>query len=200
MDRHERLKWARQKRGYRSAAVAAEALGVPYGTYSGHENGSRGIKDPELVAYAKAFRVALPWLAYGEGSPENNKTVPLVGIIGAGGAINAIDDHEKGAGFDDVEAPPGASSSTVAAEVRGDSMPGVAEDGWLVYWDERGDPPSDRHVGKLCIVGLEDGRVLVKKLYRSKVHGLYSLISTGAEPILDVAVAWAARVSFIKPR
>ena len=127
-------------------------------------------------------------------------TVPLVGYVGAGASVIPIDDYAKGVGIDDVEAPPAATRSTVAAQVRGDSMPGVAEDGWLIYWDERNDPPNERHFGKLCVVGLSDGRVLVKKLYQSKSQGLFTLISTGAEPIIDIVVEWAAPVSFIKPR
>ncbi len=67
MERHERLKLARERAGYKTAKLASTALGVPYGTYSGHEAGSRGIKTLELQQYAKRFRVSLNWLAFGEG-------------------------------------------------------------------------------------------------------------------------------------
>lgn len=70
MDRAERLKLARTKRGLETALAAAQRLGVPYGTYSGHENGSRGIKDEDLKRYAEFFRVPLGWLAFGEVSPK----------------------------------------------------------------------------------------------------------------------------------
>ncbi len=44
MELHERLVAARKQAGFDSAADAAAALGVPYGTYAGHENGSSGFK------------------------------------------------------------------------------------------------------------------------------------------------------------
>src|SRR4051812_22393109 len=81
MEKHERLRAARIRAGIRSAADAARRLGVPYGTYTGHEAGSRGIKDAELRAYARAFKVPPAWLAYGEGAAEPNNVVPVMGKV-----------------------------------------------------------------------------------------------------------------------
>jgi transcriptional regulator with XRE-family HTH domain len=67
---HLRLKWARKRAGFSSAAEAARALGVPEPTYSGHENGSRGFAD-DVERYASRFRVSLSWLMTGAGSPDN---------------------------------------------------------------------------------------------------------------------------------
>lgn len=70
MEMHERLKFARS-RFFETAREAAEALGVKYGTYSGHENGLRGIKRDDVERYARRFRVPFAWLATGEGeAPE----------------------------------------------------------------------------------------------------------------------------------
>lgn len=69
MDIHERLKTARERRGYASATKAAEAMGIPYGTYAGHENGSRGIKLPDIARYAEFFRIPVIWLQFGTGQP-----------------------------------------------------------------------------------------------------------------------------------
>lgn len=74
MEKHDRLKLARKLR-FRTARAASEALGVPYGTYSGHEAGSRGFSDEDAERYAKAFRVSLAWLALGEGAMANGKTL-----------------------------------------------------------------------------------------------------------------------------
>lgn len=63
MEQHERLRQARQRR-YPTARAASNALRIPYGTLTGHESGSRGIKDNELRKYARAYRVELPWLAF----------------------------------------------------------------------------------------------------------------------------------------
>jgi hypothetical protein len=66
MEKNLRLKQSRIKAGFKTAASASAYLGIPYGTYSGHENGSRGIQDDELQQYAKTFKVSLYWLAFGE--------------------------------------------------------------------------------------------------------------------------------------
>ncbi len=62
MDIAFRLKNARLKAGFSTAAAAARRLGVAYPTYAAHENGSRGIGNEELLAYAKAFKVEASWL------------------------------------------------------------------------------------------------------------------------------------------
>ena len=63
---HERLKAARRDAGYASAAAAAKEYGWPIGTYSCHENGSRGIKLDVAERYAWAFGVNPLWLLRGE--------------------------------------------------------------------------------------------------------------------------------------
>lgn len=75
MERHERLRSARC-RHFATMRQAAESLGVPYGTYSGHEKGSRGFKDDELTLYARRFHVSRAWLAFGEGKPEDGVPEP----------------------------------------------------------------------------------------------------------------------------
>jgi transcriptional regulator with XRE-family HTH domain len=67
----QRLKQARERAGYHTATVAAEALGVAYGTYSSHENGLRGIKGHDLARYAEFFRVTPDWLQFGRGTIDD---------------------------------------------------------------------------------------------------------------------------------
>ncbi len=67
MSMNERLRLAREKRGYRYAKDAAAALGINYPTYAGHENGTRGIKRKDVARYAKFFGVTVPWLEHGVG-------------------------------------------------------------------------------------------------------------------------------------
>jgi len=74
MEMHERLKLARELRGFESATDAAAAFGVPYGSYAGHENGSRGIKKDRLTKYAAFFGVSIPWLEHGIG--DGPKALP----------------------------------------------------------------------------------------------------------------------------
>lgn len=68
----ERLQLAREKAGFLTAAEAAEALGMKYSTYAGHENGSRGVVR-SAEKYARRFRVSLDWLLRGKGPGPGEK-------------------------------------------------------------------------------------------------------------------------------
>lgn len=59
---HERLAAARKHAGYENAAEAAAALGVPYPTYAGHENGSSGFRADKGELYSRRFKVRFEWL------------------------------------------------------------------------------------------------------------------------------------------
>jgi phage repressor protein C with HTH and peptisase S24 domain len=61
----ERLKTARVRAGFETAADAAEYLGIATPTYTSHENGSRGITANKAAIYARAFKVSPEWLLYG---------------------------------------------------------------------------------------------------------------------------------------
>jgi len=125
-------------------------------------------------------------------------TVPLIGYVGAGGEAQFSDGQGP---FGEVAMPPvGENKNMVAVEVRGDSMVGVADDGYLIYYNDRRDPPTDDMLGKLCVVGLDDGRVLIKKLHRGRGPGLYDLYSVIGAPLIDQSVEWAARVTCIIPQ
>lgn len=129
---------------------------------------------------------------------RNVTAVPIVGYVGAGGTISFEDSHGP---YGEADMPPkDASPSLVAVIVQGESMSGVLEDGWTVYYDNRRDPPDETLHGKLCIVGLRDGRVLIKKLYPGRKRQHYDLHSANAPPLLDQHVDWAARITWIAPK
>lgn len=80
MELHERLTVARKRAGFETAAEAAAALGVPYPTYAGHENGSSGFRADKGELYARRFKVNFEWLMRGKGpapgdEDANAKTV-----------------------------------------------------------------------------------------------------------------------------
>jgi len=129
---------------------------------------------------------------------SNNRLVTIVGYVGAGSEIFPVDDHEKGAGLDEVEAPFPVRPGTVCAVVRGISMLPMFEDGDLVGYIRRDEDPSAL-VGKRCLVKLRDGRMLIKRIRRGTHPGVYTLVSSNAEDIEDVEIEWAARYSFALP-
>ena len=202
---HERLAIARREAGFQTATAAAEALGVREPTYLGHENGSRGFKRDSADNYARRFGVSLEWLLTGKGpkqrqlrplDTESDRQVNLVGYVGAGAATYFF---AEDAPLDEVSAPIGSTDATVAVEIRGDSL-GSFFDRWLVFYDDVRRPITTDLLNKLCVVGLADGRILIKKIQRSKAKGLFHLLSQTEDPILDVEIDWAAKVKNMVPR
>lgn len=62
MELHERLTLARKRAGFATAVDAADALGITYSTYAGHENGSSGFRSDKGELYARRFKVRFEWL------------------------------------------------------------------------------------------------------------------------------------------
>lgn len=121
--------------------------------------------------------------------------VPLVGFVGAGAEVYAIDDHAKGGGLEEVEKPQGATWSTVAVRVRGESMKPAYKDGDLLYYDTQSNGDLDHLIGDDCVVKLQDGRALVKELRKN--GGAYWLHSYNADPMIDVNIDWAAKIKWV---
>jgi phage repressor protein C with HTH and peptisase S24 domain len=115
-----------------------------------------------------------------------------VGYVGAGSEVYPIDDHEQGAGLDEVDIPPGVPEDAVLVIVRGDSMyPRYFDNEYLFYMrDSR--PPGD-FVGRECVVKLDDGRIFVKVLRRG-ANGFFNLESWNGPMIENKSVEWAAPV------
>lgn len=201
---HQRLADARLKAGFPEASDAARALGVKVPTYLAHENGSRGFKRSSAELYARRYHVSLEWLLTNRGPREaqpiqgqdQEHVVNLVGYVGAGAETHFF---AQDAPLDEVTAPAGSTASTVAVEIRGESL-GTFFDRWLVFYDNVHRPVTPDLIGKLCVVGIEDGRILIKKIQRSKARGLFHLLSQTEPPILDVKIEWAARVKSMVPR
>ena len=61
----DRLRQARAKAGFDTAAAAARAVAVNYQTYVSHERGTRDFGDDEAVHYASIFGVLPAWLILG---------------------------------------------------------------------------------------------------------------------------------------
>lgn len=161
----------------------------------------RGVTTRTISAIARVLRTSPTWLLEGTGEEEaaalDRGVVPLVGYVGAG-AIATFYSTAQGP-FDEVPAPEGATRDTVAVEIRGESL-GSFFDRWLVFYDDVRRPVTADLIHKLCVVGLADGRVLIKKIERSKTRGLFHLLSQTETPIFDAELEWAARVKTMTPR
>ena len=132
------------------------------------------------------------------GDPTAVRVVPIRGKAGAGPDGSVLFATGDG-NFGEVPAPEGASVNTSALEVQGDSMRGLANDGWLVFYDEKESPRPD-HMGEPCVCFLEDDRVLIKTPWPGSESGLFHLESFNAPLMRDVPVRYFAFVTDIKPR
>jgi transcriptional regulator with XRE-family HTH domain len=123
--------------------------------------------------------------------------ISVVGYVGAGAKTHfyAVAQGD----LDEVPAPDGTTQKTVAVEIRGDSL-GALFDRWLVLYDDVRSPVTPDLIGRLCVVGLKDERILIKKLHRGKAPGTFDLISEREEPVRGVEVEWAAKVKTMVPR
>lgn len=126
--------------------------------------------------------------------------VPIIGRVGADTEGSII--HTDGQlGYDMVPIPPGGTAKSVALEVVGNSMAWLVEDGGLVYFENQRTPPTEDMIGYYCIVELDDGRVLLKRLLRSALPGHYSLMSQVGPMIEEVRVVWAAEpIATVPPK
>lgn len=198
-ERHERLQRARIAAGFSTKAEACRRFGWNPNTYKSNENGNAPFGFEQAKEYAKAYKVRAEWLYDGAGGVTNDASdsVAIVGFVGAGSVATLF---AEGQGpFDEVEAPANSTDHTVGLGIRGASL-GPAFDEGVVFYDDVHSPVTEDQHGRLCVVGLPDGRVLVKIL-RSAGDGTYHLFSnTLEEPMLNEEVEWAARVKDVRPR
>lgn len=191
----DRIAQARQARGMSQAALA-RAVGTAQTTISSWERGRTepSRSDVERVAMALMMKPSQLEMSAQQGE---RATVPVVGYVAAGS--EAVLYSEGHGNLDHVVPPENAGPHTVAAEIRGDSL-GPVLNSWLVFYDDVRRPVTEDMHNRLCVVGLADGRVLVKRL-RPASNGLYHLDSNSNEPTLtDQVVEWAALVTNLRPR
>ena len=78
-------------------------------------------------------------------------------------------------------------------------MEGLFDEGSFLFYDDQPSEPTDAMIGKLCVIWLDDGRVVVKRLMPSRAPGRFDLVSYNEGTIVGAVVDRAARVRFIQP-
>lgn len=201
MDLNGILERVERKLGERglSASAASKAAGKPEAIRNlqrAVKDGKRqGITTATIAALAPVLGTTASWLM--EGGEESPRQVPIVGYVGAGAEAHLFGNGQGP--FGEIEAPEGSTDKTVAVEIRGESL-GSFFDRWIVFYNDVRDPPGRDMIGKLCVVGLDDGRILIKKLAKGSNAKNFTLLSQFESPIFDVRVEWAARVTNMVPR
>lgn len=196
----ERLKAARLAAGYETAAAAARAFGWHKQNVVDHEADRRGVDPEQAERYAKAYRVDPSWILWGGANrkPKPTGLVPIVGRVGADteGRILFSTGQQSG---DQAPVPPGGTNRAVAVEVDGHSMRGFADNGALIYFEEQHTKPTRDHIGRVVVVELETGEVLVKRLLRGDAAEAWDLESIVGPTLQNVRIAWVANITAIVP-
>lgn len=198
-DAAKRLEEARLARGFKFAKDATDYFGWNYDTYAQHENGTRGIVRA-AGRYATAYKVSEGWLLTGEGKGPGSaadKTVRIMGYLGAGAVVEPDYEQVPHEGFDQVEMPFALPDEMIAFRVRGDSMLPVFKDGAVivVYKDQK--KPLESFYGEEAAVKTRDGRRFIKTIMRGATG--VNLFSWNAAPIEDVHLDWIGEIFAILP-
>lgn len=185
------LKSLREDHGW-THERAAEEMGVSRSQFIKLERGERRLNTDYIARAAKAFGVPASRVL----GDDERLTIPIVGRVGATPDGIIVQDTGQG-NFGELDVPAGATGDEAALEVDGYSMGIYAPDGSIILYHDRHDPPTEDLLGEVCVVGLPDGRVLMKRLLRGSARGLYDLASIVGETMHDQRVDWAGVVSIV---
>ena len=192
------------KRGMSASEAASMAawINVPVEEILMRAGVSRGVLSPTSER-AKTKAVV------GRSAIKDKNEPFVVPVVGWANGLGADDEWAQvrmgGEGLlgpREVTRPNGVLAGVVALRIQGGVM-----DGWVVYYL----PPArtDRGfaglgfevVGQLCVVGLSDGRVVLRHVRPGYGQGEIVLTGMGGEPLeLGVGVEWATPVLWIKQR
>jgi repressor LexA len=163
----------------------ATAMGVRPGAVSEILSGLRLIKASEIT----------PIIDYLE-----LNSVPIMGRVGAGAAIEPEHEQVPPDGLGEVRLPFPISEETIAFEVAGDSMLPKYENGdvIVVYREQR--HPLASFYGEEAAVRLKTGERYLKTIERGKSATLVNLTSFNAKPINGVRLEWIGEICVTLPR
>lgn len=169
----------------------AKHLGVAHPQISRLLSGVRQLKANEIDKVAEFFGGQVPgWLG-------RSAAVPVVGYVADGARVHYHDSCGSAPAL--ASALLGASESSVALEVR-DSSLGSAVKGCVIHFDDRKEPMGGHLLRKLCVVGLTDGRTLVRRIMPGSEPGRFHLLSDAEGLEEDVEIAWASLVKAMVPK
>ena len=187
MEKHDRLKHARLQAGFKTASEAAKALGVPYGTYAGHENGNRLIDESTLKFYAHELKTDLIWLAFGS-LIKGNSRVSVQGHVGEGGRVKTL--LGSASTNELIDFPFFLPSGVYAAVIVGDYLRPRYNDGDVITF--HGDSPfkKDDLIGEELLVNIGDGCWHLRELQKGSRQGRYNLHSPFGDMMENAKPIW----------
>lgn len=128
---------------------------------------------------------------------SGSERVPLLGSIGAGGAVAYFSEEHD---FQTVPRPPLAPGRMMALQVIGESMLPKYEPGDIIYVRRDHEGVLPQYLGRYCAIHLSDGGTYLKILAPGSQPARYTLRSLNAADMENVEVVWASPVLFVMPR
>src|SRR6201992_3906628 len=174
----------REKPGKTKGGLAA-AMGVRPGAVSEILSGLRLIKASEIALIVDYLEL---------------NSVPIMGRVGAGAAIEPEHEQVPPEGLGEVELPFPIAEETIAFEVSGDSMLPKYENGDIivVYREQR--HPISSFYGEEAAVRLKTGERYLKTVERGKSPSVVNLTSFNAKTISGVKLEWIGEICVTLPR
>lgn len=196
----ERIREARKAAGYETAADAARAFGWHPQNVRDQEADRRGVSPDQAKSYARAYRVDPTWILFGGPTkrPKAQGMVPVIGRVGADPEGRVLLSTGQASG-DMAPIPPGGTERAAALEVSGHSMRGIADDGALIYFEDQQTQPTHDHIGRVVVMELETGEVLVKRLLRGDTRNVWDLESVSGPLRRNERIKWVALISALIP-
>lgn len=126
------------------------------------------------------------------------RTISVKGYVGAGAQVSNF--NVAPGDLDTIVASDRDTDQTVAVRILGTSL-GKFFDRWYVCYDDVRSPITDDLINELCVVGLSDDRVLIKKVVRHGRTKRFDLLSNAESEaaIENVSIEWAAKVTDLRP-
>jgi repressor LexA len=127
-------------------------------------------------------------------------SVPIMGRVGAGAAIEPEHEQVPPEGLGEVELPFPIAEETIAFEVSGDSMLPKYENGDVIVVFRQQRHPISSFYGEEAAVRLKSGERYLKTVERGKSASLVNLTSFNAKPIVGVKLEWIGEICVTLPR
>ncbi len=173
-----------EKTGKTKGGLAA-AMGVRPGAVSEILSGLRLIKASEIANIIDYLDL---------------NSVPIMGRVGAGAAIEPEHEQVPPEGLGEVELPFPISEETIAFEVSGDSMLPKYENGDIIVVFKEQQHPVSSFYGEEAAVRLKTGERYLKTIERGKSATQVNLTSFNAKPINGVKLEWIGEICVTLPR
>ncbi len=198
-----RLRYLRARAGLTQEQLA-ELVETSQANINRWENGKTTPRQIMLGKLAAALGASINWIVSGSDAPTSTK-IPVIGYVAAEEdehcAVYPFDDFAKGDGLYEVDAPVILDDGYVALEIRGHSQEPVYRDRDIIIYRRDGDFILEQCLGRMCIVKLQDGRLLIKEVKRSQSAPMkYDLHSFNRDPIPAQSIQWAAPIRVHLPR